>query len=152
MRIVIAAVGRLKSGPLAEVCEEYRKRIPWPVEIREIEERRPSGAAERRRREAKLLQAALPDKSFIVALDERGRNYDSMAFAGQLAAWNERRPTIVFAIGGADGLDPDLVEGADARLALGAMTWPHFLVRVMLLEQIYRGAMVARGHPYHRGC
>ncbi len=151
MRIVIAAVGRLKSGPLADLCAEYCKRIPWPIEIREVEERRPLAASERKRREAMLIRNVLPSKGLIVALDERGKSYDSVAFARQLQSWEATRKMLAFAIGGADGLAPEFADSADSRLALGAMTWPHFFARAMLLEQLYRAASIGRGHPYHRG-
>ena len=87
----------------------------------------------------------------LVALDETGRNLDSRAFAQQIARWrDDGAADLVFAIGGADGLGSPLLHRATLRLALGAMTWPHQLVRLMLAEQVYRAVTILSGHPYHR--
>jgi 23S rRNA (pseudouridine1915-N3)-methyltransferase len=87
----------------------------------------------------------------LVALDERGENVDSAAFAGYLRRWRDQSvANTIFVIGGADGLSPDLRRKAKLRVAFGAATWPHQMVRVMLLEQIYRAATILAGHPYHR--
>ena len=150
MPITVIAAGRLKPGPLQELCDEYRRRLPFAVDIREVEERRPLAGAERKAREGELILAALPKGAFTVALDERGKAYDSAAFARQFAAWRERSDTLAFVIGGADGLAPAVLEKASARLAFGTLTWPHLLARAMLLEQIYRAHTILTGHPYHR--
>jgi 23S rRNA (pseudouridine1915-N3)-methyltransferase len=151
MPIAIIAAGRLKAGPLKELCDDYRRRLPLPVDIREVEERRPLSGAERKAREGELLLAALPKGALAVALDERGQALDSAAFARQFAAWRERSgDNLAFIIGGADGLAPAVLEKAAARLALGTMTWPHLLARAMLLEQLYRAHTILTGHPYHR--
>jgi 23S rRNA (pseudouridine1915-N3)-methyltransferase len=149
--ITIIAVGRLKTGPLRDLCDEFRRRIPLPLDIREVEERRPVSGDERKQREAELILKELPKGALAVALDERGKPYDSAGFAKQFAAWRERSgDNLAFLIGGADGLAPAMLEKAAARLALGTMTWPHMLARAMLLEQIYRAHTILTGHPYHR--
>ena len=149
--ISIIAVGRLKAGPLKELCEEYRRRIPLPLEIREVEERRPFSGAERRAREGELILARIPRGAFAVALDERGKSHDSAGFARQFAAWRAGSgDNLAFILGGADGLAPAVLEKAAARLAFGSMTWPHLLARAMLLEQLYRAHTILTGHPYHR--
>jgi 23S rRNA (pseudouridine1915-N3)-methyltransferase len=87
-----------------------------------------------------------------VALDERGEALDSHRFAARVAEWRAANPpALVFVIGGADGLAPTLRDKATMRLSFGAATWPHQLVRIMLLEQLYRAATILSGHPYHRG-
>lgn len=151
MRVVLLAVGRLKSGPLSTLLEEYLGRLPWRVEMVEVEERRRLNGDERCRREAELLLAKIPEKAILVALDAGGTPLTSEAFAAQLARWRgaEGRP-LVFAIGGADGFDPAFRAHADLTLSLGPMTWPHLLVRVMLAEQLYRASTILSGHPYHR--
>jgi len=86
-----------------------------------------------------------------VALDERGQNIDSATFAGHLGRWrDESVANTIFLIGGADGLSPDLRRRAKLSIAFGPATWPHQMVRVMLLEQVYRAATILAGHPYHR--
>jgi 23S rRNA (pseudouridine1915-N3)-methyltransferase len=151
MTLTVVAVGRLKAGPLKELCDEYRRRLPMPVEIREVEERRPVRGNERKAREGELIVRALPKNALVVALDERGKSCDSDGFARQLAAWRRQSgDNLAFLIGGADGLAPFVLEKAAARLSLGALTWPHLLARAMLLEQLYRAHTILTGHPYHR--
>ncbi len=151
MRLLILAVGRLKSGPLAELQAHYAERIAWPLAIRELEERRAVPAAERKTREGRLLLDALPEAAVLVALDQRGRQLASPAFAERLARWrDDGAATLAFAIGGADGLAERVLEKAAFILSLGAMTWPHLLARGMLLEQLYRAQQILAGHPYHR--
>ena len=84
-------------------------------------------------------------------LDERGDDLSSRALATQIERFrHDGRPSLAFIIGGADGLDPSLIEAADRRLAFGRAVWPHRLVRVMLTEQLYRASTILTGHPYHR--
>jgi 23S rRNA (pseudouridine1915-N3)-methyltransferase len=159
MRIVIAAIGRLKQGPERELAAEYRKRAEKigrafglrEIEIVEIRESR-AGDTERRRVEESIAIAnVIPDRATIVILDERGSSLDSAALAATLREWRvEDRPAVCFIIGGADGLAASLVGRAKLKLAFGSATWPHQLVRVMLLEQLYRAGTILAGHPYHR--
>lgn len=152
MRIVIAAVGRLRRGPELELLESYRRRMRWSVTIREVEERRPLPPAERQAREAELLRAAVPEGATLAALDERGALLDSRQLAHWIAAQRDKGVgDLAFAIGGADGLDARLRDEADIKIAFGPMTWPHMLARAMLMEQIYRAQQILAGHPYHKG-
>ena len=153
MRINIVAVGRLRAGPEKALLEQYLKRLPWPVTVREVAAE-PAGrsAEERRRRENERLLEAIPDKAGIIALDERGRGLSSQAFAELLADWRDRGTAeIAFVIGGASGLDERLRRRAELVLSLGPMTWPHLVVRALLAEQLYRAHSILMGHPYHRG-
>ena len=115
----------------------------------EIAEARGS-AAEIRRREGEAILAALPSDATLVALDLGGDPLTSEAFAAMLTRVAEAGRTPCFAIGGAEGLDPAVLARAAQRVSLGTMTWPHFLVRGMLAEQLYRAQAIATGHPYHR--
>ena len=135
MRSVLAAVGRFKPGPLRDLYADYAGRLGrgplGPLELREVDERRPLPAADLMAREADLLREAF--------------------FARRLEGWIlEGRPAFGFWIGGADGLHPDLRAEADLLLSFGKMTWPHMLVRVLLAEQLYRAETILTGHPYHR--
>jgi 23S rRNA (pseudouridine1915-N3)-methyltransferase len=159
MRLVVISIGRLKQGPERELAERYRERFDdigrklgfRGLEIHEIPESRARNAATRISEEAAAISAAIPDKSVLVALDERGDNIDSSTFARHLGRWRDDSvANTIFAIGGADGLSPDLRRTARLRVAFGAATWPHQMVRVMLLEQVYRAATILAGHPYHR--
>ncbi len=159
MRIVITAVGRLKQGPERELAETYRKNAAKigrgfglrDVEIVEIRESRAADAERRRLEESIAIANVIPERAMVAMLDERGDNLDSAALATQLRKWREDdRPAACFIIGGADGLAATLRERATLKLAFGAATWPHQLVRIMLLEQIYRAGTILAGHPYHR--
>jgi 23S rRNA (pseudouridine1915-N3)-methyltransferase len=159
MRLVIAAVGRLKESPERELVERYRKRAEQmgrriglrAVEIIEIRESRAQETAKRVIEESIALANLIPARAAVIMLDERGDNLDSRSFATKLGRWrDDGRPDAVFLIGGDDGLAATLREKATMTLALGAATWPHQLVRGMLLEQIYRAVSILSGHPYHR--
>jgi len=159
MRLVIIAIGRLKRGPERELAERYRERFDdigrklgfRGLEIHEIPESRARDATTRIAEEAAAISAAIPAKSVLVALDERGDNIDSTVFARHLGRWRDQSvANTIFLIGGADGLLPDLRRKAKLSIAFGSATWPHQLVRIMLLEQIYRAATILAGHPYHR--
>lgn len=159
MRLIIAAVGRLKQGPERELAETYRKRVQATgrplglrdIEIVEIRESRAQDAERRRVEESIAIATVIPEQSIVVILDERGENLGSAALAALLQEWRaEDRPAACFIIGGADGLATSLRERAKLKLAFGAATWPHQLVRIMLLEQLYRATSILAGHPYHR--
>jgi 23S rRNA (pseudouridine1915-N3)-methyltransferase len=159
MRIVVAAVGRLKAGPERELAGRYRDRAikagrPLGLhgpDVIEVKESRAREAERRITEEAIALNGAMPDNAVKIVLDGRGQNASSDALAGLIRAWRDGgREAVCFIIGGADGLAPGLRDGADMSFAFGAATWPHQLVRIMLMEQIYRAMTILSGHPYHR--
>jgi 23S rRNA (pseudouridine1915-N3)-methyltransferase len=152
MRLHVIAVGRLKSGPHQALARYYAERIVWPLTFREVEEKRPLDAPALREREGALLLAAAPERATLVALDARGQQPTSEAFAERLARWRDDGvDDLAFLIGGADGLADAVRQKAHLILSLGTMTWPHLLARGMLLEQLYRAQQIIAGHPYHRG-
>jgi len=146
-RVLILAVGKLKPGPERALYEHYAARLRPPPEVVEIAEARGS-PAEVRRREGAALLAALPAGAVAVALDLGGTAPTSEAFAALFEKWAGR--PVAFLIGGAEGLDPSVPARAEHRLSLGPLTWPHFLVRGLLAEQLYRAQAIRQGHPYHR--
>src|SRR5438105_2534302 len=159
MHLVVVSIGRLKQGPERELAQRYRERFGdigrklgfRGLEIHEIPESRARDAATRIAEEAAAISAAIPEESVLVALDERGDSIDSATFARHLGRWRDASvANTIFVIGGADGLSPDLRRKAKLSIAFGSATWPHQLVRIMLLEQIYRAATILAGHPYHR--
>ena len=152
MRTTIAAIGREPAGPIRDLFEDYRRRSVWPIRLVEIALRRQLPPEPRLAEEAERLLHALPAGALVVALDEHGRQLDSLAFARQLGRWRDRGESdLAFLIGGPDGLAASVLDRATAVVALGPMTWPHRLVRVMLAEQLYRAQSILAGHPYHRG-
>ncbi len=152
MNLTIIAVGRARSGPEQDLIKEYSKRLPWRLDVIEVEEKRKLDSVSLQRREGELLLAKTPDRAFLVAMDERGKSYDSRQFAAQLTEWSDAgaRP-VAFVIGGADGHGDAVRERSNALLSLGKLTWPHMLARAMLAEQLYRAWSISTGHPYHRG-
>jgi 23S rRNA (pseudouridine1915-N3)-methyltransferase len=151
IRLRLLAIGKLRNGPLAELQALYAARIVPPVAIVELEVRQHLPAAALRGREAALILGALPARARLIALDERGSMWPSRGLAERLAAWRDQGVAeLAFAIGGADGLGTEVLDRAEATLSLGPMTWPHLLVRSLLLEQLYRAQQILAGHPYHR--
>jgi len=152
MRIVVIAVGRWRRDPARALFEHYAGRLAWPVTIKEIEEKRPLKPAQLKAREGEMLLGAIPQGATVIALDPRGEQLASEDLARKIAVWRDGGTTdLAFLIGGAEGLDRPVREGADLVLSLGAMTWPHLLVRAMLAEQLFRVQSILTGHPYHRG-
>ena len=157
MNIHLIAVGRFgtsrgRATPERALFDQYADRPGFPLFLKEVEDKRPGSPEERRKREADLLLAAVPAGAVVVALDETGKGFGSE----QLADWlgqrrDEGQRDIACLIGGADGLDPGVRDRAGLVLSLGAMTWPHLLVRGLLAEQFYRAHAILTGHPYHRG-
>ena len=142
----IITIGKMKSGSMSDLYNDYIKRIDWPVVLHEVTTKSPLKTDE-----AKALIAKLPKNSKIIALDERGQTPSSKTFSETVQHWVDGgTQNITFVIGGADGLDDSILKWADYRLSFGRMTWPHMMVRVMLAEQIYRIRSIMKNHPYHR--
>jgi 23S rRNA (pseudouridine1915-N3)-methyltransferase len=159
MRIMVAAVGRLKQGPERELAERYRRRAAdagrsagiTSIDIIEIKESRAGDASRRMLEESIAMANVIPDEGVLVILDGRGESLSSPAFAGRMQGWrSQNKSAVIFAIGGHDGLAPNLREKAVLAVAFGQATWPHQLMRIMLLEQLYRAVTILTGHPYHR--
>jgi 23S rRNA (pseudouridine1915-N3)-methyltransferase len=159
MKLVVAAVGRLKRGPERDLAERYRERVVKigralglrGLDVVEIEESRARRPGDRAAEEAAALARNVPENAVIVVLDEHGQAVSSVDLAGMIGRWRDHgREAAVFIIGGADGLADSIIRRADLRMAFGTATWPHQLVRVMLLEQLYRCETILAGHPYHR--
>jgi len=154
MKLRIAAVGRLRAGPEADLVQDYLDRFNktgrnlglGPITLHEVEAKKGGMPAE-----AKLLEKAIGSCGPLCTLDERGKVMSSPEFAQILSNWQDQGAAEpVFVIGGADGIDPSLRARADVSLSFGKMVWPHMLVRVMLAEQLYRAASILAGSPYHR--
>jgi 23S rRNA (pseudouridine1915-N3)-methyltransferase len=159
MRLLVAAVGRLKSGPERDLADRYRDRAAktgrsialHPVDLVEVPESRAARAPDRMAEEAAALAKVIPAGAVRIVLDSRGSALTSEALAEHLARWRDAaRPAACLLIGGADGLADNLKTNHDLALSFGAATWPHQLVRIMLLEQLYRATTILSGHPYHR--
>ena len=149
MHVQIRAIGKLKKNtPEFEIISDYIKKSRWPIEVKEYEEKKAFSGPELKAAEAKLLLKDVPADAFIVALDEHGQTLSSRELATTLRPHADK--TLMFIVGGADGLDESVRKRADLVLSFGRMTLPHFLMRAVLAEQIYRMRTLWDGHPYHR--
>lgn len=154
MRLLIVAVGQRVPDWAQTAWDDYAKRFPFElkVELKAVKtEPRASKslenlyAAERAR-----IEAAIPKGFRIVALDERGTTLTTMALAGKLKDWQLSGDDVALVIGGPDGLDPAFRQAAHERIRLSDLTLPHAMVRVLLVEQLYRAWSINANHPYHR--
>ncbi len=155
MRTRLISVGERMPTWVAEGFAEYRKRLSreLPLELVEL----PLGNRGRSREplrattdEGIAVLAAIPKDAHVVALDGRGKPWSSAELAGQVAAWRMQGRDLAILIGGPDGHAPDVLSRARQRWSLGPLTLPHMLVRLVVVEQLYRAATMLAGHPYHR--
>ncbi len=159
MRLVLICVGRSKAGAEKELALRYVERANAAgraigfssIEMRELDESRARRPQDRKADEARAILAALPAGSELIALDETGKLLASRDFAAQLGNRRDQGvASLALAIGGADGLAPEIRNAAALVLSFGPMTFPHQLVKIMAAEQLYRAVTILSGHPYHR--
>jgi 23S rRNA (pseudouridine1915-N3)-methyltransferase len=155
MRVTLAVVGRPRNRSLAAVIEEYETRASryWPLDVREVKEesaRGGTGASLVRRREGERLSDRVPAGTRLVACAADGDRFTSEEFAGWLGRERDAGRDVAFAIGGAYGLDEQLLARSASRLSLAPWTLPHELARLVLAEQLYRAGTLLRGEPYHK--
>jgi 23S rRNA (pseudouridine1915-N3)-methyltransferase len=159
MRVSIHAVGRMKAGPERELAQRYLDRFSKSAPalglefagVTEIVESRSRDTALRKLEESAKLSENLGPGSVLILLDERGKNPSSTEFAALIARHrDDGARSMMFAIGGPDGHNPDLRSKAQHVIAFGSMSFPHQIMRILLAEQLYRAATILSGHPYHR--
>jgi len=159
VRIIIAAIGRLKKGPEQELVSRYQDRVAksgkamgfTAVETIEITESRAGSSDLRKKEEARALLSRLPDKTFIFCFDERGKRPTSREFASLFETQMDKgTKNIALLIGGPDGFCDSVHQNSNEIISFGSLTLPHQLVRVLVLEQLYRAVTILTGHPYHR--
>lgn len=151
MKVILSCIGKMKRGPQQDLLDLYQKRLKMPFSVHEFEAKASLPTPKRQEAEADLLLSPFPEQTYIIALDERGKDFSSQDFAARIQnIQNQGHKALGFIIGGADGLHPDLRKRADFLMCLGRMTWPHMLVRALISEQFYRAESILAGHPYHR--
>ena len=136
-------------------CADYAKRLPRELGLKELtlplaKSASRQSAEQRREREADQILARLPASSHSIALDARGADWTSPQWSAQLERWMHEYSQVNLVIGGPDGLAPRCLDACQQRVSLGRMTMPHALVKLVLLEQLYRAWSILQGHPYHR--
>jgi 23S rRNA (pseudouridine1915-N3)-methyltransferase len=157
VKLQIISVGHKPPDWISNGFHDYVRRMPreLPIVLTEIRPAAHSGnsaaqVARARQTEGERILAAIPPGGVKVALDERGKTMSTMQLAGQIEDWMSQGRDVCFLIGGADGLDDAVKDGADLVVSLSMLTMPHALVRVVLAEQLYRATSIIRNHPYHR--
>lgn len=145
MKLKIAWIGKTKEAAITSLTDEYLKRISRYAQVEGIALRDEAALLAKFGKDAK-------DRSTLMLLDSRGKEFTSEQFAKFVGEYQERNPLpLVLAIGGADGFSPETRAAAQQTISLGKMTLPHQLARVVLLEQVYRAFTILKGHPYHSG-
>ncbi len=155
MQIRIINVAQKLPAWVDAACDDYQRRMPREIAPQLLTlplpaRHRKQSAAEQQARESELILAKLAPGSFNLALDENGADWSSRDWAGQLERWMRECPRVNLLIGGPDGLSRQCLEACAQRVSLGRMTLPHALVKVVVLEQLYRAWTILNGHPYHR--
>jgi 23S rRNA (pseudouridine1915-N3)-methyltransferase len=139
MRYHVVAVGRMRDAALRAACDAYLRRVRRYTRVEVVEVRA----------EARLARA-IPAESRLIALSRGGEAWTSVELARRTADWDMEGRDVALAIGGADGLTAGVLGGAERVWSLSAMTLPHELARVVVLEQLYRAFTIRKGEPYHR--
>lgn len=160
MKLQILAVGKMKAGPEQELFARYADRASKSgkglhlngPELVEIPESRQSDVSARKSDEATQLIGRMNEDTRLILLDERGKDLSSIEFSNLIRSEQDMGTSnLAFAIGGPDGHGDELASKAFRKIRFGAMTWPHQIARILLVEQIYRAITIMSGHPYHRG-
>lgn len=155
MQIKVFTVGKRMPDWIEMGTTEYSKRFPpeLAINIQEITPgKRHKGASKEKvmREEAERILERLPKNHTVIALDEHGKQHDTLSLSKQLQTWMQEGQNISFVLGGADGLDQSVLDKADGSWSLSSFTLPHGLARVVLVEQLYRAWSLLKNHPYHR--
>lgn len=148
MRLQIIAIGKMKSGALKELFDDYSRRLTCSFSLRELESKTKGSAEEIKLDEQNFILDALPRDAYVVLLDERGEDLSNDALT--LVIKHAPRENLVFVVGGAYGVTSLIRSKAHKIISFGRVTWPHMLVRVMLMEQLYRSQQILKNHPYHK--
>ena len=153
MKLRIISVGTKCPGWVRQGFDEYAKRMPreMPLSLLEIPAPRHHQDSNKVDEvEGKKIAEKIGPSDWVVALDEQGKSFDSKALAQALDGWRDLGKDVVFLIGGANGLSDALLDRANQRISLSALTFTHYLVRVLIAEALYRAHSIYIGHPYHR--
>jgi 23S rRNA (pseudouridine1915-N3)-methyltransferase len=153
MSIRIICLGKTRESWIKQGIAEYQKRLNpgWKVEwqeLRDVSLKETDSIEKVKGREAEIIRKAIPDTDYVIALDERGKSYDSISFAHLIRGVMQDK-SIAFIIGGVYGLDKAIIDRADMHLSFSAFTFPHQLIRLILIEQLYRCQTIVSGKTYH---
>ncbi len=152
MQLSLCAVGRKMPDWVQSGASEYQKRLPaqWQFKVHEVPQANLGSAAQNKIKEGEALLNCVPERAHLIALDNRGKSWSTSDVASQLTRWQELGKPVSLLIGGPDGLDEHTYQRSDQQWSLSPLTFPHPLVRVLVVEQIYRAYTLTINHPYHR--
>ena len=158
MKLKVISVGQLKNNPILEIQRDYESRILSlsksvgikNLEIKELPISKKSSVKERQKEEAKIISQHIKQDNLNVFLDGKGENINSVDISQIISKSSFDGKDLVFFIGGPDGFDEKIIKVENKIISFGRVTWPHKLIRIMLLEQLYRGITIINNHPYHR--
>ena len=158
MKLKVISVGQLKNNPILEIQRDYESRILSlsksvgikNLEIKELPISKKSSIKERQKEEAKIISQHIKQNNLNLFLDGKGENINSVDISQIISKSSFDDKDLVFFIGGPDGFDEKIIKVANKIISFGRVTWPHKLIRIMLLEQLYRGVTILNNHPYHR--
>ena len=158
MKLKVISIGQLKNNPILEIQKDYESRILnlsksvgiKNLEIKELPISKKSSIKERQKEEAKIISQHIKQDNLNVFLDGKGENINSVDISQIISESSFNGKGLVFFIGGPDGFDEKIINAANKIISFGRVTWPHKLIRIMLLEQLYRGITILNNHPYHR--
>ena len=158
MKLKVISIGQLKNNPILEIQRDYESRILSlsksvgikNLEIKELPISKKSSIKERQKEEAKIISQHIKQDNLNVFLDGKGENINSVDISQIISKSSFDGKDLVFFIGGPDGFDEKIIKVANKIVSFGRVTWPHKLIRIMLLEQLYRGITILNNHPYHR--
>lgn len=155
LKLTILTIGNKMPRWVDEAVQDYAKRLQDGIQLHIIElplQRRNKTADLSRilEKESALIQAAIPTSAYVIALDKEGTNFDSEQLANKLSQLQHVSSHLCFLIGGPEGLSPDVLARSHARWSLSRLTLPHTLVRVVLIEALYRAISIINHHPYHK--
>ena len=158
MKLKVISIGQLKNNPILEIQKDYESRILnlsksvgiKNLEIKELPISKKSSIKERQKEETKIISQNIKQDNLNVFLDGKGENINSVDISQIISESSFNGKDLVFFIGGPDGFDEKIIKAANKIISFGKVTWPHKLIRIMLLEQLYRGITILNNHPYHR--
>lgn len=153
MKFRIVAVGNKPPAWVQEGFDAYARRMPGEMSIQLVQIPPPKHHADPAkfvRAEGDKMLAQIDNSDWVIALDETGKSVTSQRLAARFEDWRQLGQNVVFLIGGSDGLAPAVHQRANETMSLSALTLPHYMVRVVLAEALYRGWSIFSGHPYHR--
>ena len=158
MKLKVISIGQLKNNPILELQRDYESRILNLIksvgiknlEIRELPISKKSSIKERQKEEAKIISQHIKEDNLNIFLDGKGENINSVDISQIISKSSFNGKDLVFFIGGPDGFDEKIIKVSNKIISFGRVTWPHKLIRIMLLEQLYRGITILNNHPYHR--